>query len=139
MKEYKISVNGNSYNVVVEESNNGTGLSVSPAAQPVENKQATAPVQPKAATSESVVAPAPKATTPVTSEKDFVVKSPLPGILLDIPVREGDNVKVGQKLAVIEAMKMENDLVSEKEGVVKMIKATKGDSVVEGDVLLIIG
>jgi len=139
MKEYKISVNGHSYNVVVEESNNGTDFNVSPVAQPTEKKQVAAPVQPKAATSEPTIAPAPKATAPMADAKDFAVKSPLPGILLDIPVREGDHVKVGQKLAVIEAMKMENDLISEKEGVVKMIKATKGDSVVEGDVLLIIG
>jgi biotin carboxyl carrier protein len=140
MKEYKISVNGHSYNVVVEESNNGTDFAVNPVAQPTEKKQATPPVQPKAPTSGPVAAPAPKATsTPAASDKDFAVKSPLPGILFDILVREGDQVKVGQKLAIIEAMKMENDLVSEKEGVVKMIKGTKGDSVVEGDLLMIIG
>jgi len=102
MKEYKISVNGHSYNVVVEESNNGTDFAVNPVAQPTEKKQATPPVQPKAPTSGPVAAPAPKATsTPAASDKDFAVKSPLPGILFDILVREGDQVKVGQKLAII--------------------------------------
>ena len=66
------------------------------------------------------------------------IKSPLPGVILDVLVREGDSVKVGQKLLILEAMKMENNIDSDKEGVVKSIAVRKGDSVLEGDVLITI-
>ena len=66
------------------------------------------------------------------------VKSPLPGVVLDVLVKEGDVVKVGQKLMILEAMKMENNIESDRDGVVKSIVARKGDSVLEGDVLITI-
>ena len=60
-------------------------------------------------------------------------------MILDVFVKEGDTVKIGQRLMLLEAMKMENNIESDKEGVVKSISARKGDSVLEGDVLLTIG
>ena len=65
------------------------------------------------------------------------IKSPLPGTVLDVMVKEGDTVKVGQHLLLLEAMKMENNIDSDKEGVVKTIKVRKGDAVMEGDVLIV--
>ena len=67
------------------------------------------------------------------------LKSPLPGVILDFYVKEGDTVKNGQKVLLLEAMKMENNIDADRDGVVKEIKVGKGDSVNEGDVLLIIG
>jgi biotin carboxyl carrier protein len=63
----------------------------------------------------------------------------LPGVILDVHVREGDSVKVGQKLLTLEAMKMENNINADKEGKVVSMKVSKGDSVMEGDVLIVIG
>jgi biotin carboxyl carrier protein len=65
-----------------------------------------------------------------------MVLAPLPGIIMQILVNEGDEVKRGDKLLVYEAMKMENNLLSEKEGIVKSVKVTAGDSILQGDVLL---
>lgn len=65
-----------------------------------------------------------------------VVLAPLPGTIMQILVKEGDEVKRGDKLLVYEAMKMENNLLSEKEGIVKSVKVTTGDSILQGDVLL---
>ncbi len=65
-----------------------------------------------------------------------VVLAPLPGTIMQILVKEGDEVKRGDKLLVYEAMKMENNLLSEKEGIVKSVKVTAGESILQGDVLL---
>ncbi len=59
-------------------------------------------------------------------------------MVLDVFVKEGDAVKTGQRLMLLEAMKMENNIESDKDGVVKSIVARKGDSVLEGDVLITI-
>ncbi len=64
------------------------------------------------------------------------VKSPLPGVILVVMVKEGDEVKVGQKLLSMEAMKMENHVLAEKEGKVTVIKVKTGDTVLQNDTLL---
>ena len=69
-------------------------------------------------------------TTPAGSGKKIV--SPLPGVIIDVCVNVGDAVKRGQKIAVIEAMKMENDILSECDGTVSAIYVKKTDSVLEG-------
>ncbi len=66
----------------------------------------------------------------------YVVKAPLPGIIMQVAVKEGDEVKRGTTLLIYEAMKMENKLVSEKDGIVKSLKVNAGDSILQGDVLL---
>lgn len=65
-----------------------------------------------------------------------VVKAPLPGIIMNVLVKEGDEVTKGSKLLVYEAMKMENSLVSERDGIIKSVKVLAGDSILQGDVLL---
>ncbi|HOV10184.1 MAG TPA: biotin/lipoyl-binding protein [Bacteroidales bacterium] len=80
-----------------------------------------------------------KTSSPSAPKGSGVVKSPLPGIILNIYVNVGDSVSIGQKIITLEAMKMENNINSDKEGKVSSIKVKKGDSVMEGDVLIEIG
>jgi biotin carboxyl carrier protein len=80
-----------------------------------------------------------KTSAPASPKGVGVVKSPLPGIILNIVVKEGDMVKIGDRLLVLEAMKMENNINSDKEGRVTAIKVKQRDAVLEGDVLVEIG
>jgi len=73
------------------------------------------------------------------SAKTGTIKSPLPGTIIDIFVKPGDKVTIGQRILLLEAMKMENNIESDKAGTVAEIKVSKGDAVMEGDVLIIIG
>ena len=139
MKQYKFKITGNDYNVAINSTNgnladvtvNGVSYQVEmensmPAAAPVQAApQASAPApQPAAA-----AAPAP-AAKPAGEGK--AVTSPLPGVIIEVSVKEGDTVAAGQKVAVLEAMKMENEIQAEKAGVVTKIHVSKGDSVLEG-------
>ena len=69
-----------------------------------------------------------------TSGKDII--APLPGVITAIKVKPGDSVKKGHTVAVLEAMKMENELLAETDGVVQEVKTEKGDSVLEGAVII---
>ena len=80
-----------------------------------------------------------KTSSPSSPKGVGLVKSPLPGIILNIVVKEGDMVKIGDRLLVLEAMKMENNINSDKEGRVTAIKVKQRDAVLEGDVLVEIG
>ena len=80
-----------------------------------------------AAASEESTRPA-----PATSGAGKKIVSPLPGVIIDVCVNVGDAVKRGQKIAVIEAMKMENDILAESDGTVSAIYVKKTDSVLEG-------
>ena len=124
MKEYKIKVNGNEYNVSVEE----VGGTIS-------NVSVSAPT----AAPTAAPAAAPKAAAAPASAGGIKVTSPLPGVILDVAVKEGDAVKKGDKVIVLEAMKMENVIEATADGVIKEIKVKKTDSVLEGDVLVVIG
>jgi biotin carboxyl carrier protein len=142
MKEYKFKINGNEYVVAVngiadgvaDVTVNGVGYNVeladgfaSPStAAPAPAAQA-APAPAAAAASAAAAAPAAK---PAGAGK--AVKSPLPGVIIEVSVKEGQAVKAGQKVAVIEAMKMENEIAAESDGTVTAIHVNKGDSVLEG-------
>lgn len=142
MKQYKYKINGNLYNVTVNdiEENiarvevNGTPYTVE-IDKPVRAapKPVTRPASaPKTSTGAPVVA------RPAATSSKSGIKSPLPGVILDIKVKEGDTVKKGQLIAILEAMKMENNINADKDGVVSAVKVNKGDSVLEGTDLIII-
>jgi glutaconyl-CoA/methylmalonyl-CoA decarboxylase subunit gamma len=79
-------------------------------------------------------------TAPPSAPKGVgFIKSPLPGTVISILVKVGDTVNVGDRLLTLEAMKMENNINSDKEGVIRAIKVTTRDSVLEGDILIEIG
>ncbi|MBS1364483.1 MULTISPECIES: biotin/lipoyl-containing protein [Alistipes] len=131
MKEYKLKINSNDYHVVV------SGLSNGRADVMVNGQSYSVEIADAGAAS----APAVTATAPAPAAKPAAggaVKSPLPGVVLDIQVAVGDRVGTGQRLMILEAMKMENNIDSDREGTVKEIKVATGDSVLEGDVLLTI-
>ena len=142
MKQYKYKINGNLYNVTIKdiEENiahvevNGTPYTVE-IDKPVKAapKPVTRPASaPKTSTGAPVVA------RPAATSSKSGIKSPLPGVILDIKVKEGDTVKKGQLIAILEAMKMENNINADKDGVVSAVKVNKGDSVLEGTDLIII-
>ncbi|MCP3893428.1 MULTISPECIES: biotin/lipoyl-containing protein [Bacteroides] len=141
MKQYKYKINGNLYNVTVNdiEDNlarvevNGTPYNVE-LDKPVQAAKTV--VRPAAAP--KTPAGAPVVARPAASSSKSGVKSPLPGVILDIKVKEGDAVKKGQVILILEAMKMENNINADKDGVVSAIKVNKGDSVLEGTDLIII-
>ena len=143
MKEYKFKINGKDYAVTIGEAEGKMlSVNVNGADYQVELDKPVAPAAAPAAPAPTVapVAAAPAvAAAPRPSGAGVSVKSPLPGIIISIDVKEGQEVKRGQKVAVIEAMKMENDILSEADGIVTAIHAHKGDSVLEGADIVTIG
>lgn len=122
----RVFVNGNPYDVLVQQ----------PAATAAQTP-ATEPDQPPAS---GITAPgAISEPAPAASGGDGAVLAPIPGLILDVKVRVGDEVQAGQSVAVMEAMKMENDLTAPITGVVRDILAQKGSEVATGDVILRIG
>ncbi len=140
MKEYKYKINGNLYNVVIGdiEDNiahvevNGTHYNVE-----MEKKPKAAPVAVKPVARPAVKPAAAAPAKPAAAAKSGV-KSPLPGVILDIKVKEGDTVKKGQTVIILEAMKMENSINADKDGKITSILVSKGESVLEGTDLVII-
>lgn len=139
MKQYKFKINGNDYNVAINSTNgNLADVTVNGVSYQVEMENsmpAAAPVQ--AAPQASAPAPQPAAAAAPTpaakpAREGKAVTSPLPGVIIEVSVKEGDTVAAGQKVAVLEAMKMENEIQAEKAGVVTKIHVSKGDSVLEG-------
>lgn len=144
MKTYKFKVDGKDYSVTIngiegrnaDVTVNGVGYSVElgdnvPAAAPAPVQEA-APVQ----SAPAQAAPAAPAAAPAPSVKGITVYSPLPGVIISVDVKEGQAVKQGQKVAVLEAMKMENEIQAEADGTVVAILVQKGDSVLEGAEIL---
>ncbi len=161
MNQFKITVNGNDYFVNVEsiEGNeaqvevNGLSFDVNfenangmtftaPVSKPKQEVVAEAPaakVAKPAPAAKPAAAPVAKPAAAAATSGGSAIVSPLPGVIIDINVKVGDEVKSGQKVLVLEAMKMENNINADKNGKVVAIKVNKGDSVLEGDDLIIIG
>lgn len=125
MRAFNISVNGNPYYVEVEE----TGLSASSinTAKPAHTQQ----VQPTP-TIPKIVEPAAPVAAVGTGTK---VEAPMPGTIMNVNVAVGDEIKSGQTIVVLEAMKMENDIVSPIDGKVTSLMVKKGDTVNSNDVI----
>ncbi len=135
MKKFLIKVNGSQYEVEVEEVRDGSVSAYVPAVQTV-----SAPVAAPAQTA----APAPAPAAAPAAEKKAVtggtagavkVNAPMPGTILKVVANVGDKVKRGTVLLVLEAMKMENEIVAPSDGVVASINVTRGASVNAGDLL----
>ncbi len=131
MRKFMINVNGNSYEVEVEEVTEGGAVS--------------RPAAPAAKTSAAPKAqPAPKAAPKVekkevvVSQGQEVVEAPMPGNIWKIMAKEGDQVKAGDILLILEAMKMENEIVAPRDGIVSSVNTTEGSAVNTGDKLVVL-
>lgn len=139
MKNYKFKINGKNYEVNIGEAEGKTlHVNVNGADYQVELENAPAAAAVQATPAAQTAAPAP-AAAPKPAGAGVTVKSPLPGIIISVDVKEGQAVKRGQKVAVIEAMKMENEILAESDGTVTAVFARKGDSVLEGADIVTIG
>ena len=118
MKNYTITVNGTVYDVTVEEGGAGAGAAT-PAAAPK--------AAPKAA--------APKAAAPAGTEGAVKVNAPMPGKIISVKASAGQAVKKGDVILILEAMKMENEVVAPQDGTIASINVAAGDSVEAGAVL----
>lgn len=125
MKKYNITVNGNSYEVLVEEvsADNATPVAapVAPKAAPVAAPKAAPAVQKPAAS---------------TAAGALKVTAPMPGTILEVKVAQGQAIKKGDVVCVLEAMKMENEIPAPEDGVVASVNIQKGASVNAGDLLV---
>ena len=136
MRTDKFKINGNEYNVEINSvEGNIADVTVNGASYKVEMDTPVAPAPAAAPATPATSAPAPApasapATAPAGAGK--VITSPLPGVIIEVSVKEGQAVKAGQKVAVIEAMKMENEIQASCDGTVTAVLVNKGDSVLEG-------
>ncbi len=142
MKEYKYTINGNKYEVAINSINDNIAnvvvngeeyeVQMEKEPEPVKKKVVVRPVaQPEAETTS-----APTSTNKV--DLNNAVKSPLPGVITEIKVKVGDEVKAGDTVVVLEAMKMANNLDAEKSGKVTAVLVKEGESVMEDTPLVVI-
>ena len=125
MKKYKVNVNGTEYEIALEviDSADVSAPAAAPAAAPTPAVEA---------------APAPVAAAPAAAEGEQV-NSPMPGNILAVNVNVGDTVKAGQVLMILEAMKMENEIMAGVDGKIVSLNVQKGASVETGTLLCVIG
>ena len=130
--KYKVTLNGRTYEVEVEA---GEAILLA-------EYEAVAPAAPAAAPVAAPAAPAAApaaAAAPVVTGTGEAVKAPMPGTILKVNVTQGQAVKEGEVLCVLEAMKMENEIMAPKTGTVTQVVISKGASVNTGDALVVIG
>jgi biotin carboxyl carrier protein len=140
MRNFKFNIRGNDYEVdilklegnLAEIEVNGTMYQVEIERRKTESKT---PILVRSAVPNNIAASDAKMSA---GEKAVLSKitAPLPGNIMQILVKPGDKVKRGDKLLIYEAMKMENNLLAEKDGTVKVIKVNVGDSILQGDLLI---
>lgn len=144
MKEYKYKINGNEYTVAVGDINNNVAdVKVNGVAYNVElmgQPKASKPVVKRVAAAAPAAAPVskPKAQPAAAAAGEYVVVAPLPGVIKEINVKEGQQVNASDVVCILEAMKMGNEIHAGKDGVVKSITVAKEDSVLEGNSIMII-
>lgn len=148
MKQFIYRINGQEYIVAVNKMDNGLAeVAVNGSNYKVElvnnEEEITLVTRPASKAPAATPTAAPKATTSAPTKPASggagSVKSPLPGIIIDVLVNEGDEVKKGQTVVMLEAMKMENAIQATQDGKVTGIHVSKGDSVLEGVALITIG
>ena len=143
MKSFKYTINGNIYKVhissviedIAEVEVNGTPYKVK-MEKPAKKQVVTIKRPAQAPTTASG---APVVSRPAAAATAGAVKSPLPGVILEVKCKVGDTVKKGQTLFILEAMKMENNINADRDGSIIEIKVNKGDSVLENAELVVIG
>lgn len=135
MKKYKITVEGKTYEVEVEEMGKGAVVPLSAASSKPTPAPSASETKPASATSDTKEQskPAVASADSIPGEK---LPAPMPGTILSVSVSAGQSVKKGEVLLVLEAMKMENEIVAHKDGVINGVFVQKGSSVNAGDPLV---
>ena len=138
MKKFKFKIQGNEYDVqVISFEDNIAEVEVNGSIFQVEVAQEI-----KSTKTPKLVRSAPPPTKVDSLKPDVSlskVQAPLPGIIIHIKIKPGDDVKKGQVIMTMEAMKMENNILAEQDGTIKHVYATEGKTVLQGDVLAEIG
>ncbi len=129
MKQYKVNVNGTLYEITLEVVE---GAEIAAAPAPVAAPVAAAPV------AEAAPVPAP-AATPVVAGAGETINAPMPGNILAVNVKAGDTVKKGDVLMILEAMKMENEIMAPADGTVVSVNVNVGATVETGTALCVLG
>lgn len=135
MTQYNYKINGHDYAVTIESvSDSSAKVTVNGKAYDVELDKSAE--ENAAEESPRIYSPLhEKAQAAPQETRDCSLKSPLPGTIIAVKVKEGDQVKEGQTVAILEAMKMENEILAENDGIVESVNVEKGDSVLEGTVI----
>ena len=137
--KYVVSVNGKQYDIEVEKVVGGyQPMSRQGAAAPVARTAAPAPRKQKVQQDPEPAQVKAQSTVANPSAGDTKMEAPMPGTILDIRVKVGDKVSDGQVVLVLEAMKMENEIVSPVDGTIASVMVKKGDTVDSGDILITI-
>ena len=141
MNKFKITIDENNFDVTVNVTDHDkatvevNGISYEVSYESKNTVATTAPRKPAAIPTSTTYKSSAQSTS-ATSNKTTYIKAPLPGTISAISVKVGSQVKRGDCLLVMEAMKMDNNIVSEKGGVVKTINVKEGDSILQGDTLV---
>ncbi len=143
MKQYKFTIRGNNYDVEIQNIEddvatlevNGTTYEVTIHREKKVSKTPKLVRTNVPPTNDSPV----RTSSPAAAKGTGQLKAPLPGLIMALKVREGDEVQVGQTVLIMEAMKMENEIKADRAGKVTSIKVNLEQSVLEGDVLMEIG
>lgn len=144
-KDYKYTINGNKYEVAIGDiieniatvTVNGEEYKVELEPEPVEEKKVV--VKPVAQPSQPAAASEASEKSSASNASGDAVKAPLPGVITEICVNVGDEVKAGDTVVVLEAMKMANNIEAEKDGTITAICVNPGQTVMEDDALVVIG
>jgi biotin carboxyl carrier protein len=145
MKKYNFTIRGNKYDVdIIKIEDNIAEIEVNGSIYEVEIEKTLAPQSKTPTLVRRRAVPTgegdkKKTHKPTRKAGAGQIKAPLPGTILEMKVKEGDSVKTGDTVLIMEAMKMENNIKADREGTIASVKVANGDSVMEGDVLVEIG
>ncbi len=140
MKKFKFTIHGNNYDVeILGFEENVAKVDVNGTLYDVEVQKDLKMSKTPTLVRKEAPQPTKKETKipkTITRTTNMAIKAPLPGTIIQVLVKPGDKVIIGQKLLTMEAMKMENNVLSEKDGTVKTVNVKKGDTVMQNDVLV---